>query len=779
MDRFRLLARATLRRRWRSLIAAGLLAGFVGGGLLVAVTVARRTSTAFDRLVEATRLEDVRVFSFFGRADAEAVTELPQVEESWIGTAIVSRLRGDQLQYVSMLAGPERPADLYRPRLLEGRRADPDAFDEVVADAALVEHAGLEVGDVITLDLLTYDDFLAFDEGFGEPHGPTVELEVVGVTTGPAGGGSTSMLETTPAFAQRYAPLVVGRDGGATHDVIVRLEDRDDLAEFSAGVEGITRAGVPEGGSELQRFQVRDPHEAAAPVDAAARVVVLGLMVGLGIAALAGGTAVVQFLIRRHALDEPSRGIESALGMTFRDQAVARALTGGPTAAIAATTAVLFGVAASGIGPPGSLTMIEPDPGMSPNWVVLGLGAVAVLVLTTALDLLAFVTVARARVRRRAFTRRSAVAVLAGGSVPAIDVGVDLAFDRRGGRAAIAARSARVGAIIGVAGVMACLVYAASLDRLAATPSRWGWQADATVLDVDEETVDVLLGDERVEALSQVQSNIAVVEGEGAGVYAFDMRRGSVGWTVLDGRLPTSPDEVLLGARIARREGVEVGDRVHVEGETGGERDLTVVGVGVGPRSGEEFGNAIVITPPAFDSLFEGSYREAYLDVEDGELDEFLADHADELEMEVPTRPAEIENLASLSAFPYVLGGFLAIIGLAALANAVVVIGGQRRRDLGTLRALGMTRWGVRLSFCVAGLAMAALGIVIGAPLGVVVGSMVWRAVAMSAYVDGESLFSLWLVVVPVAVLVVSAVISLAAGARASRGAPGPALRSE
>ena len=407
MDRFRLLARATMRRRWRGIVAAGLLAGFVGGGLLVVITVARRTSTAFERLAESTRVEDLTVSSFYGSENAKAVAELPQVEEAWLGTMMLAQLEGDRRRYVGMRAGPDRPADLHRPLLVEGRRADPDAFDEVVVDVRLAKEAGLEVGDEIDLDLLTHEEFLDFDEGFDDPDGPEVTLRIVGVSRMPDAEGAV-LVEATPAFEQRYAPQIMGADGRELIDVMVRLRDRDDLDEFRAAVKEIERTGqdAPDDADEVPPFRVGDPRVSAEPLHSAARVVVVGLLIGLGIGALAGGTAVVQVFIRRHALDERSRAIESALGMTSRDQLLARAVTGLPAAAVAAVTAVTIAIAGSGLGPPGALAEIDPESGMAPHWVVIGVGAVAVLALTSALDLFAFSVAARSRSRRRATAPR-------------------------------------------------------------------------------------------------------------------------------------------------------------------------------------------------------------------------------------------------------------------------------------------------------------------------------------------------------------------------------------
>ncbi len=523
-----------------------------------------------------------------------------------------------------------------------------------------------------------------------------------------------------------------------------------------------------------------DPRDRAEPLATAARVLVTGLMVALGVAALAGGTAVVQVLIRRHALDEPRRQVEAALGMTMRDQGAVRAMTSVLPAGVAAAVAVGVGLAASGVGPPGVLAGVEPSPGAAPNAVVLAVGAVLVAASVLALDRFAFVVVARSRGRRHVATR-SSLAAAASAMGPAVETGVDLAFDRRDRRSAVASRSARIGAVVGVTGVVAALVFAASLHRLDGSSDRWGWRGDVMVADVRDETVATLLEDHRVEALSDVQSTSARVGGDEVNAYSFDMRRGSLGWTVLDGRQPASPDEILVGTRVARRQQVAVGDRVRLDGANGSSRRVEVVGVGVGPtNSDEDLGDAVVLTPQGLErSQLRGAYRGAYLSVRPGTLDAFLADHRSALEIDTPTRPPEVSNLASLGVLPIALGGFIAVIGIGALANALIVTTQQRRRDLGALRAMGMTGRQVRSSVLVAGTSIAVVGVVIGVPLGIALGGSVWRLVASTAYVAGDPALRVALVIVPFATVALGAALSIFPAHRATRHAPGWALRSE
>jgi hypothetical protein len=76
--------RKELRARWKSAFALALLAGIAGGATLAAVAGARRTDSAFSRLLVDTRAPDLLVNPDYGNEsnlDAKAVAKLPMVEQ--------------------------------------------------------------------------------------------------------------------------------------------------------------------------------------------------------------------------------------------------------------------------------------------------------------------------------------------------------------------------------------------------------------------------------------------------------------------------------------------------------------------------------------------------------------------------------------------------------------------------------------------------------------------------------------------------------------------------
>ena len=192
-----------------------------------------------------------------------------------------------------------------------------------------------------------------------------------------------------------------------------------------------------------------------------------------------------------------------------------------------------------------------------------------------------------------------------------------------------------------------------------------------------------------------------------------------------------------------------------------------MVGIGLGPNDQRRglWATPSSLTPAGLErSQLRGAYRNGYLAVQPGTLEAFMADHASDLEIERAGPPDEVTNLASLGFLPLALGAFIGLIGIGALANALVVTTQQRRRDLGALRALGMTGRQLRRSVVVAGASIALVGVLIGLPLGMAVGGSVWRVVASTAFVAEDPAWQFILVVVPLVTVALGALVGIVPG---------------
>src|SRR5262249_38390506 len=122
--------RAELRARWPALLAVALLVGLAGGAALAAFAGARRTDTAYDRLVTKTKAWDVLVNPDLGsesKIDDADIAALPQVKEAgrvngiFLGPADPKSFT-DFFEFGNALASDGRVGfDFSRPKILHGR----------------------------------------------------------------------------------------------------------------------------------------------------------------------------------------------------------------------------------------------------------------------------------------------------------------------------------------------------------------------------------------------------------------------------------------------------------------------------------------------------------------------------------------------------------------------------------------------------------------------------------------------------------------------------------
>ena len=87
-------------------------------------------------------------------------------------------------------------------------------------------------------------------------------------------------------------------------------------------------------------------------------------------------------------------------------------------------------------------------------------------------------------------------------------------------------------------------------------------------------------------------------------------------------------------------------------------------------------------------------------------------------------------NFGEAVNFPLILGLVLAVFGVATLLHLLVVSVVRRRREMGLLKALGFVNLQVAATVLWQATTVALVGIVIGIPLGIIVGRVVWNAFA-------------------------------------------------
>ena len=173
---------------------------------------------------------------------------------------------------------------------------------------------------------------------------------------------------------------------------------------------------------------------------------------------------------------------------------------------------------------------------------------------------------------------------------------------------------------------------------------------------------------------------------------AFDAVKGGLRPTTLEGRPPMSEDEVGLGAEVARRLGVGVGDEVDALGTVGTARPLRVVGIVVTPDSA---GNGAAMSFDGYAELSPTATKNVvFIRFRDGAPAD-VADVVAAASYSPPgalVTPTSVRALQRVTAAPLVLGLVLAVLLTVASAYLIATSVSARSRDLAVLRALGCNR---------------------------------------------------------------------------------------
>ena len=304
----------------------------------------------------------------------------------------------------------------------------------------------------------------------GPPAGPAIVLRIVGVQRRPLDLGDRAaiggFLVLSPAFNSTYAGRV-GRYGSY-------LRIRTDAG--ARGVAPVIAASRRIFGKPLFSAQALNIETKGAG-DA---IDVLALALWIFAAATAFGGVVAIAIVLSRELDElrDQQDVLTALGLTRTQRIAVGGASAVPVAIGGALLAVLGAIAASPSFPFGVARRADPDVGTHVDLIVTVFGVLAVVGVVTAIAVVAAVRSTRQTsvdaAPRPDHPPRSTVAQVAAerGLAPSVVNGVRMAFQRGGGRTSVPVRSALVGAVVGVLGITAVLVFSASLQQLVATPPR-------------------------------------------------------------------------------------------------------------------------------------------------------------------------------------------------------------------------------------------------------------------------------------------------------------------
>ena len=143
-------------------------------------------------------------------------------------------------------------------------------------------------------------------------------------------------------------------------------------------------------------------------------------------------------------------------------------------------------------------------------------------------------------------------------------------------------------------------------------------------------------------------------------------------------------------------------------------------------------------------------------------------------------QPAAISNYSRVRATPLVLGGLLALLAVALIAQALLTTIRRRRRDFAVVKTLGFRRRQVSALVAWQATALTAVALLAGLPLGVAGGRWAWALFAGSVGVGSGATvpLSAVLLTIPVALLVANA-IAAGPGWAAAQIKPAITLRNE
>jgi hypothetical protein len=803
MAAIRIRFRAELRARWRAWLILALAAG-VGGGLLVAMAAAsHRTASAFDRFLVAVNAADAYVGRGIAVGDEslefDRIARLPQVAqtERRLLLAVVTRSRSGRPLYpqgpgaleVQVPSDGHRVAAIDRQKLVDGRRPDPARPHEVLADTKSIRQLGIRLGDAITMRFISYnalwrgEEFALSSDPRAVRVGPLARLRIVGVAADWRSDVDAGYLYLTPAFYRAYG----GRKLGAwLEELFVRLErGAADLPAFRAGVQRI--AGE-------RNFFFFDPNDVLPKVERSIdlQAQALRLLTALGVTAAL--LLVGQALFRQALMESASHPTLRALGMTRAQLMVLGTARAVAVAGPATALSVLLAFALSPLAPIGRARELEPAPGFDFDAVAIASGSAAVFAGIFLLGVLATARAAYAAAAggdsaRPGHGKRSGSpmsALVRAGWPPPVVTGVRMALARQG-RASAAPVGTLVAAILAVGVTATALTFAASLQHLLDTPRLYGqtWDFETgfsgpsiEAADLRRVRSDPAFSDVGIGALGPVE-----IGGHPVGARAMNDLKGSSAPTVLDGRAPGGSGEILLATRTLDAIHRRVGDKVAVRSGTRAVR-LRIVGRGVLPSTKwNKLGEGAAFT-------FE-DYKRINPEAAAPTLQARIASGTDRdaalrrltLMFDSPSvaaRPTDVGDFGGVEALPLLIAAVFTAAAAAALAHALVTSVRRRRRDLAVLKTLGFTRGQVIATVFSQATTIAAIGLLVGLPLGVAVGRFAWNVFAEDLGVVPEPVtpIRLTLLVVPGAILLANLIAAIPARS-AAHTRPALVLRAE
>ncbi|MEP7201674.1 MAG: ABC transporter permease [Ilumatobacteraceae bacterium] len=762
-------ARRELRRRWAPLALLFVLVAVGGGATITATAGARRTETAFPRMLDATNEPNIGVLgvddSGFFDLDPALLDEVMQidgvtgaVEFAWMTVAPTS------FPNFFSLAIVDRRGESLRPLWLEG--TEPHDLSELAADVVIMNEAMIDqvdqrFGDTVTLESLTPEQMAESldQQSTIVPGGPAMDVRIVGISRGPedVSDAPDPFLLLPPAFYDKYHDSI----GSCMCNVLVNADPRS-IDAVEAHLAEIYPNATIEGQED---FESRISDTVALQHRA-------WLLIALA-AAAAGIVTLYLACSRVGRLVLAGDATRAALGMTNLERRLGRLLVMVPSMVFGAIGAVCVAYLLSPLSPVGLTRLAEPDPGFRWEPTIVIAGAAIVLVLALAIAAVASLTSRDERASRRTAGWRVG---------PALAFGNRLAFGH--GRGAI------IGVFLSSAGLVGALTLQHSIDRVLVTPALYGADFHLTnLLDSGSDKralAEQLVPDPDLEAVAIVwvqlpSAPLVHVVGPGGEAdvdpNAFESIKGTISIKQTEGRSPGRPDEVVIGAALMEQLGVRIGDRITAGGYTG-DVELAVVGDNLDPGV-DLAGAGFSMTLDGLRGVIEPRIGGAVARFAPGADQAAGIDRYSTLGFTPVVPPSEVGNIGQLGGLPARVGQLLALLGIGALVNAIVLTVRLGRREVALHRALGFTSRQVVTVYIWQGVITTLIGVVVGGSVGFVAGRAINRELVGNVGAIAETVLPgvVWSVVAGTVLFCLGA--STIAGVLALHRRPGLELRTE
>ena len=837
--------RTTLRLRWGSYVGVVLLVGLVGGIAMASIAGARRTESAFPTHLtdsEASQLQ-AQIWnlqeSLSGPAQANLTAELarlPNVKHVASAPTVLLLPLGpngkpnstfqvvanNKEDTVGSVGGMYFRQD--RVILAQGRMADPNRGDEMVATAQAAQLLRWHVGETISLGAYTpaHIQDPSFNPEVSAPDA-RVSVKLVGlvVFSNQVAEDDVDRYPTlvliTPALTRRlqaYGTLPVygfrldhgSRDVASVEREIIHLLPRGTVYAFhvTSVVTGqVQRAIKPE----------------------AIALGVFGAIAGLATLLIAG------------------LSISRGLWANGEDVKILRSLGAGPAATTLDAALGLFGAVVLGsleaiglavllspLTPIGPVRQLDPSPGFAFDGTVIGTGF-AVLVV----GLGAFTVVAAYRLGTRLTGRRSeplerpsfvvGAAERSGMSVPAV-AGLRFSLERGRGRTAVPVRSVMAGAVLAVLVLVATVTFSSGLSTLNSHPALYGWNwSDAIETGAGGSVPPIAsrMLDHDHDVAAWTGFNFGDVQVDGQTVPELDgAPHAALTPPLLSGHALDRSNQIVVGQATLAALHKKVGDTVYLS--YGSPQNapvyvpptpVVVVGTATFPTVGTSGTlHPSMGTGVLFSSDFGSAAFKAAISSPDPNLNgpgiivvrfragvspaaglaslQHISDEANRVLNADPNsggsntfvvgaqRPAEIVSYQSTGATPSLLAASVVAGAVVALGLTLVSSVRRRRRDLALMKTLGFTQRQLAKTVAWQASVTAIIGVVVGVPLGIALGRWLWILFARAIYAVPEpSIPGAEITLIVLGALVVANVVAALPGRIAARTPTGLVLRSE